>query len=271
MTGQPSELTPPVGRFAWHDLMSVRPGEAQSFYTSLFEWDSRETELREAGDDEPLVSTLLLRDGESFCGILPLEPDQGIPSHWLGDVAVDSVADALGRAEATGGTVALPARDLEDTGRFAVVIDPAGAAVALFERSGAPESDDTRNPSPPRVFTWNQLLTADPVAVAPFYRDVFGWSLRQQQASGVGTYWIFYRGEEEIAGALQTPEQAGASAVWLPYVGVDDVDAAAARAGELGAGIPVPPSDIPDVGRYAVLADPTEATFAVFRPVSTHA
>lgn len=271
MTDRRNDPSPHVGRFAWHDLMSVRPSEARSFYTSLFEWDSHETELQEVGDDEPLVSTLLLRDGESFCGILPLEPNQGIPSHWLAYVTVDSVDDALSRAEASGGTVALPARDLEGTGRFAVAIDPAGAAVALFERAREPEGDDGRDPAPPRVFTWNQLLTADPVAVAPFYRDVFRWSMRQQQVAGVGTYWIFYRGEEEIAGALQTPERVGASAVWLPYVSVDDVDAAAARAGELGAGIPVPPSDIPDMGRYAVLADPTGATFAVFRAVSPQA
>lgn len=249
------EPVPPTGRFAWHDLMTEEPEKAQTFYTSLFAWDARTVDLGEEG-----TYTMLIRGERSFGGILPLAPGQGIPAHWLGYVTVDSMSRAVERAQATGGTIAVPDREIPDTGRFSVVVDPEGAAIALFER-------DAPSEGAPATFVWNQLLTGHPVSVGPFYRDVFHWSMRQKQAGELGTHWVFYRGDEEIAGVLQMPVGAAAPSFWLPYVGIDDVDAAAARAEELGAGIHVPPTDIPDMGRYAVLADPTGAAFALFRPV----
>jgi hypothetical protein len=60
---------------------------------------------------------------------------------------------------------------------------------------------------------------------------------------------------------------AGAQPNWLPYVAVDDVDATIARAKKLGARIPVSPEDIPGIGRFGVLQDPTGAVLAVMKPL----
>ena len=260
MSGDGAPTRSDAGRFAWHDLMTTDLERARAFYTELFDLRTEAVDLGDEG-----TYTMLVREGRAFGGILPLAADQGIPSHWLGYATVDDLDTALERTRVTGGTVALSGRELPDTGRFSVVVDPEGAALALFEPFGDGPAE------PPGVMVWNQLLTRRPVAVQPFYRDVLGWSMRRHEAEGIGEFWLFYRGEDEIAGVLQMPEGSPAGAFWLPYVGVDDVDAAAVWAEELGATTHVQPVDLPDVGRYAVLADPTGATIALFKPVTPEA
>jgi predicted enzyme related to lactoylglutathione lyase len=84
----------------------------------------------------------------------------------------------------------------------------------------------------------------------------------------LGHYWLARRGDRDASGMMRLPEEAtaaGARPHWLPYIVVEDVDEVAARAGALGASVLVPPGDIPDLGRFAVLRDPTDALVAIYR------
>jgi uncharacterized protein len=82
----------------------------------------------------------------------------------------------------------------------------------------------------------------------------------------MGTYTIFSRGEEQdVGGCMRTPPGVEAPPHWLVYIGVDDVDATAARAKELGATVFQESTDIPEVGRFAVVQDPAGAVFGLFR------
>jgi uncharacterized protein len=77
-------------------------------------------------------------------------------------------------------------------------------------------------------------------------------------------YEAFNAGEQTVGGLMQ--ERGGSPvAYWLTYFGVDDTDATAARAMELGSGVIVPPESMEGVGRYAVLTDPTGAAFGIHR------
>jgi uncharacterized protein len=105
-------------------------------------------------------------------------------------------------------------------------------------------------------FCWYDLMTPDPEGAQAFYARIAGWGT---------TVWT--RGEAPLGGLMELPETAraaGSPPHWLAYVSTPDVDAAAQRAAELGGNVMVPPTDIPTVGRFAVLADPQGATFAVF-------
>lgn len=118
-------------------------------------------------------------------------------------------------------------------------------------------------------FTWFDLMTPDPAAAAAWYAANMGWGT--QAWDGPMAYTMFTHGGTTFGGAMQLPEQAvqmGAPPHWLGYVAVDDVDAAVARAPELGGSVRMPGTDIPEVGRFAVLADPDGAVFAVFRSAS---
>lgn len=117
-------------------------------------------------------------------------------------------------------------------------------------------------------FVWYELLTDDPGAASGFYTDLFGWGEELWEGDGE-PYTVWSAGDRMMAGAMKLPEEAkaqGAVPAWLPYMGTPDVDATVDRARELGAHVHMEPTDIPSVGRIAVLADPQGASFAVFRP-----
>jgi uncharacterized protein len=115
-------------------------------------------------------------------------------------------------------------------------------------------------------FVWHELLTTDTAAAAAFYQRIVPWRTGQSNMPG---YSIFMSGPSQVAGLMALPAEAGnAPAHWLMYVGTADVDATCAQAQSLGARVCKSPADIPNVGRFAVLADPQGATFAVFTPGS---
>ena len=79
-------------------------------------------------------------------------------------------------------------------------------------------------------------------------------------------YTLFRNGESSVAGAMQrTREMGEVPSHWMIYLAVEDVDACASKAAGLGGQVVHPPTDIPNVGRWALIADPAGALFAVMR------
>jgi hypothetical protein len=118
-------------------------------------------------------------------------------------------------------------------------------------------------------FVWHELMTTDPQAAGAFYSKVLPW---KTQPSGMPDYTLWVSGKTQTGGLMAQPEsarQSGAPPSWLVYIGTPDVDATAAAAERLGGKVLKAPADIPGVGRFAVLADPQGAAFAVFKPGAT--
>jgi hypothetical protein len=115
-------------------------------------------------------------------------------------------------------------------------------------------------------FVWHELMTTDPQGAGTFYSKVLAW---KTQPSGMPDYTIWVAGKTQTGGLMAQPDsarQSGAPPSWLIYIGTPDVDATAAAAEHLGGKVLKAPADIPGVGRFAVLADPQGAAFAVFKP-----
>jgi predicted enzyme related to lactoylglutathione lyase len=116
-------------------------------------------------------------------------------------------------------------------------------------------------------FVWYELMTTDVAAAKDFYTKVVGWSTQDVSTSG-GAYTLFTVGKASACGFMDLPEDArqmGAMPKWIGYVGVDDVDAATERIRRLGGAVYVPPTDIPDISRFSVVADPQMATLALVK------
>jgi predicted enzyme related to lactoylglutathione lyase len=114
-------------------------------------------------------------------------------------------------------------------------------------------------------FVWYELMTTDTGAAKAFYGQAVGWGLQEMPEM---SYTLFTAGDAPVGGLMSLPEdarKAGAPPGWLGYVAVEDVDAATARVKQLGGAVHTPPTDIPNIGRFAVVADPQRATFALFR------
>lgn len=116
-------------------------------------------------------------------------------------------------------------------------------------------------------FCWYELGTTDRAGAEAFYKKVVGWKTKPFPGSPM-PYTLWVAGDREVGGLMDLPEEArkmGAPPHWMGYVAVDDADAIVNRAKGLGATVYVPPTDIPNVGRFAILADPTGAAFAVIK------
>ncbi len=113
-------------------------------------------------------------------------------------------------------------------------------------------------------FAWYELMTNDVAAAARFYSAVVGWRAEDAGMPGLD-YMLFYNGDSMVAGLMaQDAQSEGMPPAWLGYVGVADVDGKTAEAKDGGATVYVEPRDIPDVGRFSVLADPQGAVFALY-------
>jgi uncharacterized protein len=113
-------------------------------------------------------------------------------------------------------------------------------------------------------FVWHELMTPDTDSAIAFYPKVVPW---RTASSSVPGYTIWMSGQTQVGGLMAQPSDAGdAPPRWLVYVGSPNVDATCSKAQGLGARLCKPAMDIPNVGRFAVLADPQGATFAVFTP-----
>ena len=115
-------------------------------------------------------------------------------------------------------------------------------------------------------FVWNELMSRDFAKAKSFYTTLFGWSSRDMDMGPGGTYTIWTKDGKDLGGGMQISAQmGGVPSHWLAYVAVDDVDASARKVTELGGKVHVPPMDIPNVGRFAVIEDPAGAQIAMIK------
>ena len=116
-------------------------------------------------------------------------------------------------------------------------------------------------------FIWYELTTTDVEAAKAFYTKVMGWGTREASMPG-SRYTLFMTGDVSTGGLINLPQDAKAQSArpqWVGYVSVDDVDAAAHRVKELDGTVYVPPTDIADVSRFSVVADPQMAIFILVK------
>ena len=119
----------------------------------------------------------------------------------------------------------------------------------------------------PNNFVWYELMTTDAKAAEGFYGKVVGWKAQDSGQAGM-TYTLLHAGDVPIAGLMALPKEAcdaGAKPGWTGYIGVDDVDVYVGRVTKAGGKVHVPPTDIPNVGRFAMVADPQGAVFCLFK------
>jgi predicted enzyme related to lactoylglutathione lyase len=114
------------------------------------------------------------------------------------------------------------------------------------------------------AFSWNELMTTDPEKAKAFYTALLGWTL-EEAPMGHTDYALVKAGGRPMGGIMGIPPQApaGMPPHWGVYVTVDDVDASAKKAAELGGNVCVPPTDIAGVGRFCVIADPQGAVLSL--------
>lgn len=238
----------------WIDISTPDMEATKNFYRGLFGWEA--ISYPEMGG-----YTNFLLNGKMVCGAAPfMSPDQH-PA-WSTYVAV-SDADATAQAvQDNGGKTAFPPMDVANLGRMGVFIDPTGAFFSIWQPG---EHKGAQIVNEPGSVGWNELGTRDMAAAKAFYTKVFPWSA-VTNGEGEQAYTEWQLDGRSIAGGMQM----GASipsdvpANWMPYFVVANTDATVAAATAGGGALLTPAMDSPQ-GRFAILADPHGAIFAVIQ------
>jgi uncharacterized protein len=253
-----------AGAFSWPELATTDQRAGVAFYRSLFGWDVKEAPI---GPDE--VYSMFTIRGREVSAAYTMRADErkmGVPPHWNSYVTVENVDATAKRAAELGAKVIAPPFDVMDAGRMAVLQDPTGAFFQIWQPQ---RSIGARIVNEDGALCWTELSTRDTHAASTFYTQLFGWKAKVG-GEGVQAYTEFTPAGADypVAGMIDIaafgPRGAHVPPNWMPYFQVADVDACAAKAASLGANVGVPPSDIPNVGRFACIADPQGAVFAIF-------
>lgn len=255
----------PRGDFIWYELMTTDGEGAKAFYDSVVGWN-----IGEGAPEFNGYRMIGRSDGKFAGGVLPLTDEMqqhGARPTWLGYIHVANVDGAVRDIEQAGGKALMPAFDIPNVGRIAMVADPQGAPFYVMKpMSEDDQQSDVFSPTEAQRVRWNELSTTDPEAAVDFYRRQFGWGQEGDMDMGeMGKYRFIQSGATAIGAVMRKPPQLPVP-VWSYYIGVDDVSRAVEAINAGGGKVVNGPMEIPG-GEFALNGiDPQGAAFGLVGP-----
>ncbi|MGH2691255.1 MAG: VOC family protein [Actinomycetota bacterium] len=239
----------PNGSFCWVDLGTTDVEGAKRFYSELLGWHTEDVDTPDG------VYTIARVGGRDVAGMHAHEASD--VHNWDSYIAVEDLDAALARTGELGGEVS-EAHDVPGTARMAVIRDPGGARVCLWQAKGYPGAGLVNETG---TWTWSDLSTHQPAAAEGLFTELFGWSFREV-APG---YWSISMGDLLIGGMrTMSEQQAGMPSFWMPYFVVEDAEKSVGQVWELVGRVNVQPTDVPN-GRFAVVSDPQGASLGLIQ------
>lgn len=246
----------PHGDFIWYELLTNDPAAAKRFYDPVADWTI------EAESSNPMDYRMIDTGDGLVGGTMTLTPDMtghGARPTWLGYIGVDDVDATVAAIEAKSGKVLMPANDIPDVGRIAMVADPQGHPFYVM-RGSVDQISTSFAPDKPGHAAWNELQTTDLDGAKAFYTEIFGWTLGDVMPMGeMGDYQFVDHGGRMIGAMMTAP--AGAPGGWGFAFFNRDVDAAAQRIRELGGKVDQGPMEVPGDQRALMATDPEGVPF----------
>ena len=248
----------PHGDFIWYELMTRDAEAAGRFYGPILGWTVGErypgsVDYRMIDTGNGLAGGLLTLD-DGMC-------EGGARPTWLGYIGVDDVDATVSRIEEKGGSVLMPAHDIPDVGRIAMMKDPQGLPFYIM-RGASDEVSDAFAPDKVGHCAWNELITSDLQAAKSFYTDVFGWTLGDVMPMGpMGDYQFLEHGGRMIGAMMQSQEEGKRG--WGFAFHCADIDRAATQIPELGGTVCEGPMEVPGDQRVIMAKDVEGVRFMV--------
>jgi predicted enzyme related to lactoylglutathione lyase len=258
----------PTGAFIWYELMTTDPEGAKAFYDKVVGWDIGQGEAAYNG-----YRMINRKDGGFAGGVLPLTfemQQHGARPTWLGYLYVPDVDQAIGKIEAAGGKALMPAMDIPNVGRIAMLTDPQGAPFYVMKPippQGDPNAEsDVFSATAEQRVGWNELSTTDAAGALDFYTSQFGWEKGDVMPMGEAGDYRFINRRGQMLGAI-FPSGAGAfkdePPHWRFYIRVPSISAAKTAAEQAGGTIRVEPMEVPGGDHILIGTDPQGAEFSL--------
>ncbi len=246
------------GVFSWVDLLTSDPEAAKQFYAELFSWTFQDMPVDGGG-----VYSMAFKRDRAVAALSKTPADmQQVPPHWNSYINVQDLDATVQSCQDQGGTVDMPAYDIMDFGRMAMVKDPTGAIVGLWQPKeffGAGLVNEVN------TFCWTELQTRGADKAAEFFKTVFGWELEVDE-----------RPPNYISASVKghmncgmfdmdkAPMPADVPPRWVVYFNVTDLDESLAIVNRLGGNVLMGPMEI-EPGRFATIMDPQGAVVVLMQ------
>jgi uncharacterized protein len=210
----PAPDTNVPGAPIWVDIFTSNPDTARAFYCQLFGWEADE------GAEEFGGYFNFTKDGKRVAGGMKNDGAMGAPDLWTTYLASSDADATVAAVEASGGQTVVPVGDVGDLGRFAVVADPGGAGVGVWEGRGHTGFEVIGESGAPN---WFELHTREYDASLAFYRDAFGWVLFTAVDTPEFRYTTHSGPDQQYAGIIDASQwrPEGSPAEWFVYFGDD--------------------------------------------------
>ncbi len=243
--------------FCWINILSPEPAAAKDFFAKLLGWTYGEI---------PGMGYAIKLAGRDVGGLFDAKGPDGSPvPPMIGVMVKVASADAASARAIELGGKGEPAFDVGPQGRMAVLHDPNGANIDVWEGKASQGTDC--DPMAIGAPSWFETLTTTPDTARPFYEKLFGWTGEATQMGPIN-YTTFSLGKDHpVAGMMAMDDEMKAvmSPHWGVYFTVADPDATAKVVESLGGSVTVPAMDIEGVGRFAGVVSPHGVHFYVIR------
>lgn len=245
----------------WVELASHDAKAGKQFYSELLGWSVQDMPIPDG-----VYTMFNLAIGDETCEIgaayqMHAETsEQGEPTNWTVYFAVDSVDATIMLAKSYGGTLLLGPHDVGTAGRMALLSDPEGAQFAIWQ---AGEHIGARKKGEVGTLCWVELVCRDGELAKQFYSEILGWEVQPSDMPDFDYSEWLVEGQSFGGMMEMTVDWGDIEPHWMLYFNVTDCDLIAAKATKLGGNICVPPTNIPTVGRFAVINDPQGGLFSV--------
>jgi predicted enzyme related to lactoylglutathione lyase len=242
----------------WTDLATSDAEAARDFYGKVFGW-----KIEVSPDPQYGGYALATIGGKDVAGIGPKQMAEA-PTAWTVYIGTSDADDTVKRAQAAGGNVIVPTMAVGDQGKMAIIQDPSGAMLGIWQSqnmTGAQLFDK------PNTMGWAELNSRGFNKAEPFYKKLFGWGEKKTPGAGENPeYTEFQLGGKSVAGGMEMNPMVPAEvpSYWMVYFNVDDVDKAFKKVTEAGGKEVLAPQDMPG-GRFAIVSDPQGASFGLLR------
>lgn len=248
----------PHGSFIWYELLTSDHQAAKAFYDAVVGWDIETTASNP-------MDYRMIRTGSGLAGgVMQITGDMrehGAKPTWLGYVGVDDVDATVTKAEELGASVLMPAFDVPDVGRMALIADPQGIPLYVM-RGESDAQSEAFSPDQQGHGAWNELNTTDLDAAKSFYPALFGWTLGDAMPMGeMGDYQFIEHGGRMIGAMMKV--QPGSRPAWNYCFRTDSVDRGFDAIKSGGGTVTYGPAEVPGGDRVVQAIDPEGAPFMI--------
>ena len=260
MSEQPKPAYGP-GSFVWNELYTKDLKRAGEFYGKVLGW--KFMPHGDMGD----YNMIMLGD-KAIGGAMDISKPEfgGMPACWGYYIDVEKCDESVERAKALGAELLNGPMEVPNVGRFAAMKDPTGAAfslITLTQHATEPGCPD------PGHFIWVELMARDFPKARAFYSELIGWKT-EEMPMPEGPYTLFRNGNGNSGGGMEMPHDVPKEVPsnWVGYIHVADIDKSCKNVEAAGGHVIFPPMEVPNVGRFSHISDPTGAMVAIMQPAA---